>query len=84
MTFDDEYYRQNLEYTFKGCNQYLYKWVLCSISDNYSVNKRLAKLLCVLYVGCISHKVSFEVEEMGHVAISLIITVSSVHGTMSN
>eukprot|EP00171_Calliarthron_tuberculosum_P023569 IDg23569t1 len=83
-SFDAEAHHRHLEEIFKYFDQDVSKWVLCSIADNCSVNKRLARLLRVPHVGCMSHKLNSEVKEMVRVDKSLERTVTSVHETMSN
>lgn len=39
-------------------------WIICQIADNASVNRKLAKLLKVPHVGCLSHKFNLDVQDM--------------------
>eukprot|EP00171_Calliarthron_tuberculosum_P003890 IDg3890t1 len=82
-SFDAETHVQHLVETFKFFDQDLSKWVLCSIADNCSVNKRIARILNVPHVGCMSHKLSSEVNAMVRADASLENTIKSVQETMT-
>lgn len=49
--FDARSYVRTLENTFQCYDQNLHHWVLCSIFDNASVNKPIAKILYRPHVG---------------------------------
>jgi hypothetical protein len=53
------FFKQTLEFYNKDLD-----WVVCSIADNCSVNKKIAQLLKVPHVGCQSHKLNLEVKYM--------------------
>eukprot|EP00171_Calliarthron_tuberculosum_P000936 IDg936t1 len=82
--FDAKAHLRHLVETFNLFKQNVYQWVLCSIADNCAVNKRLAKLLHVPHVGCMSHKLNSEVKEMVKIDKSLSKTIDSINETMSN
>lgn len=50
-TFDGNAHLHQLKETFETYDQDLYQWVIGSIADNCSMNKRLARLLDVSHVG---------------------------------
>lgn len=63
-SLDAESHLRHLELTFELYEENVYDWVLCSIADNALVNKRLARLLDVLHVGCMYHKLNSEAKQM--------------------
>lgn len=82
--FDADAHLRHLKEIFAFYDQDVYNWVLCSIADNAPVNKRLASLLGVPHVGCMSHKLNLEVKKMVKNDKDLATTVESIHETMSN
>eukprot|EP00171_Calliarthron_tuberculosum_P002931 IDg2931t1 len=83
-SFDADTHIRYLDEIFKFYSQDVYKWTTCSIADNCAVNKRLAFLLNVPHVGCMSHKLNSEVKEMVQRDASLARTIDSIHETMTN
>ena len=83
-TFDAEIHLRHLEETFKYYEQDVRRWAVCSIADNCPVNKRIASLLNIPHVGCMSHKVNSEVKFMVKMDKTLENIIDSVHATMLN
>lgn len=55
---------RHIEQVFQIFKADVHDWTVCSIADNCSVYSRLAHLLDVPHVGCLSHKLNLEVKAM--------------------
>lgn len=75
--FDSETIVEHMKEVFEFFGQDILEWTLCSIADNCDVNKKVARLLRVPHVGCLSHKLNLEVNHM-------VDSTSKVHETMMN
>ncbi len=53
------------------------------MAENCSVNKRIAILLNKPHVGCLSHKLNIEIDEMIDFDVLLSSTLNQVHETMT-
>ena len=58
------------------------EWVVCQTADNCLVNKKIALNLSIPHVGCKSHILNLEVNEMVKNNEELIATLQSVQTTM--
>jgi len=82
--FDAVTHVRQLEDIFHIYGINFHEWMLCFIADNAPVNKRIAKLIEVPHVGCLSHKLNLEVNLMVENDKSLSNSISSIATTMKN
>ncbi len=70
--------------TFSFYNIDFDDWCICLLADNASVNKRIAKLSGNSLVGCISHKLRLDINDMLRKDGSLLKTISDLQDVMKN
>lgn len=61
---DAEIHMRQMEDRFSYYDVSVHNWSLCCIADNESVSFRIAKILEIPHVGCCSHKLSLEGNNM--------------------
>jgi hypothetical protein len=57
-------------------------WVVCSIADNCSNNKKIAQIMGEPHVGCMNHKLGLEVNRMVEKHSDLTNVIANTHETM--
>ena len=58
------------------------KWITCQIADNTSTNKRMARMMKIEHVGCKSHLLNLDVNDMMKEDAGLSKLIDQVHETM--
>ena len=66
---------------FNFYNLHASEWAICQIADNCNVNKKVAKLLGIVHVGCNNHKLNSEVQYMMENNKELLRAVNEIHKT---
>lgn len=69
-------------YLQKNYRTNLSEWLICQIADNTNTNLKIARLLGVPHIGCMSHKLNLEVNRMISSDQILSSILSSIHNTM--
>ncbi len=75
---------RQLESVFNYFHLNVYEWAVCQIADNCSTNRRIAKLMELPHVGCLSHKLHLDINDMITKDKRLETVIESIHRTIKS
>ena len=83
VNFSARTHAEHIRNVFRYYDLDVETWAVCQTADNCSVNLKVADLLKIPHVGCKSHILNLEVNEMVKQNKELEGTLASIHETMS-
>ena len=82
LLFDAGVHVKHIEDVFELFGLNLHEWAICQIADNVSVNKRIAKILDIPHLGCLSYKLNLDMKRMFRNNDALRQEIDSVQAKM--
>ncbi len=73
-----------LESVFNYFHLNVCEWAVCQVADNCSTNRRIAELMELPRVGCLSHKLHLDINDMITKEKRLETVIVSIHRTMKS
>ena len=84
IEFDAGTYTEHIKNIFGIYSIVFDEWCISQTADNCNLNHSIASKLNIAHVGCSSHKLNLDIEEMVRRDVQLKQCIESVHKTMSD
>ena len=82
--FNSTAHVRQLESVFNCFHLNVYEWAVCQIADNCSTNRRVAELMKLPHVGCLSHELHLDINGIVTKDKRLETVIESIHRTMKS